>query len=82
MNRRESRFIKSGRLFLEFTESEQFAGIILILCAAISLAVANSPLGTRYLGFLHSKVGNFAEHWINDGLMAICIIGQQGPGVA
>lgn len=67
----KSAHLKLSRLFLEFTESEQFTGIVLILCAVISMAVANSPLGAMYLDFLHSKVGNFVEHWINDGLMAI-----------
>lgn len=67
----KSAHLKLSRLLLEFTESEQFTGIVLILCAVISMAVANSPLGAMYLDFLHSKVGNFVEHWINDGLMAI-----------
>lgn len=68
------------RLFLEFLKSEQASGVILILCAAASIGVANSPFGSGYLEFWHSKIGfafgGFAlkqsvEHWINDGLMAV-----------
>lgn len=68
------------RLFLEFFKSEQASGVILILCAGASIAIANSPFGGGYLDFWHSKIGfelgSFAlnqsvEHWINDGLMAI-----------
>lgn len=68
------------KLFLEFFKSEQASGVILILCAAASIAIANSPVGSGYLEFWHSKVGfelgGFAlkqsvEHWINDGLMAV-----------
>lgn len=68
------------KLFLEFFRSEQASGVILILCSAASIAIANSPFGGGYLEFWHSKVGfelgSFAlnqsvEHWINDGLMAV-----------
>ena len=68
------------KLFLEFLKSEQASGVILILCAAASIAIANSPVGSGYLEFWHSKIGfeldSFAlkqsvEHWINDGLMAV-----------
>lgn len=68
------------RLFLEFLRSEQASGIILILCTVVSIAVANSPLGSGYVDFWHSKIGfefggfvlkQSVEHWINDGLMAV-----------
>lgn len=68
------------KLFKEFFQSEQSSGVILILCTALSIAIANSPLGAGYLEFWHKKVGFEAgglmlkqtvEHWINDGLMAI-----------
>jgi NhaA family Na+:H+ antiporter len=69
------------RLFVEFLESEQASGIILILCTVASIAIANSFLGKSYLDFWHAKVGfDFGdtlsfkyslEHWINEGLMAI-----------
>ncbi|MBI4005941.1 MAG: Na+/H+ antiporter NhaA [Gammaproteobacteria bacterium] len=72
--------VRLSRLFLEFTESEQVAGLILILCAVVSIAIANSTLGTSYLDFWHSKIGfetttirlkYSIDHWINDALMAI-----------
>lgn len=69
-----------SKLFAEFVRSEQASGVILILCTAISLAIANSPLGWRYLEIWQTKIGlagagldlKFSvEHWINDGLMAV-----------
>lgn len=68
------------RLFAEFFESEQAAGVVLILCTVASLGIANSLLGQSYLEFWHAKVGfdmggihlkYGLEHWINDGLMVI-----------
>lgn len=61
-------------------ESEQASGILLIACTVISIAIANSFFGQRYLDFWHMKVGFEAggvdlkysiEHWINDGFMAV-----------
>lgn len=72
--------MKLTKLFMEFFNSEQASGIILILCTITSIIVANSPFGKEYLDFWHTKVGFEAsgitlkysvEHWINDGLMAI-----------
>jgi len=71
---------KLSKLFLEFFSSEQASGIILILCTFASILLANSPFGTGYLEFWHTKVGfetgniflkYSIEHWINDALMAI-----------
>lgn len=68
------------KLFKEFFRSEQFSGVILMLCTFLSIIIANSSLGEVYLEFWHRKVGFEAgglmlkqsvEHWINDGLMAI-----------
>jgi NhaA family Na+:H+ antiporter len=69
--------ITLSKLFIEFFDSEQSSGIVLILCTLASLAVANSSLGPKYLDFWHTQIGFAAigkltiEHWINDGLMAI-----------
>lgn len=58
--------------FNRFFESEKSAGNLLILCTAISMAVANSAMGTAYLDFWQTKVGGLSlEHWINDALMAV-----------
>ena len=60
------------KLFTEFTESESFGGIILIICTAISLTLANLPFGENYVHFWHYKISNISiEFIINDGLMAI-----------
>ena len=71
---------KLTRLFLEFFDSEQASGIILIACTLASILIANSSLGKEFLDFWHMEVGfetdrihlqHSLEHWINDGLMAI-----------
>jgi len=72
---------KLTKLFVEFFESEQASGIILILCTVTSIAIANSYFGKGYLEFWQTKVGleigdtiflrYSLEHWINEGLMAI-----------
>lgn len=72
--------MKLTKLFKEFFNSEQASGIVLILCTAASIAVANSAFGEGYYEFWHTKIGieaaGFAlkqslEHWINDGLMMV-----------
>ncbi len=68
------------KAFQEFFRSQSFSGILLIICVAISLIIANSGIGLAYEEFLDTKIGfnNDAIHlkfsvltWINDGLMAI-----------
>ncbi len=71
---------KLTKLFMEFLETEQVSGVILILCTITSVVIANSYFGKWYRDFWHTKIGfeiggivlkYSAEHWINDGLMAI-----------
>lgn len=64
--------------FKKFLHSSQSSGIILILCVAISLLIANSSLGESYQNLLDKKIGTDLFYlkyplsiWINDGLMAI-----------
>ncbi len=58
--------------FIRFFESEKSGGMLLLICTALSLAIANSALGSHYLAFWKTEVlGLSIEHWINDGLMAI-----------
>ncbi len=64
--------------FKKFLHSSQSSGIILILCVAISLMVANSSLGVSFQNLLDKNIGtelfqlNYPlSIWINDGLMAI-----------
>lgn len=58
--------------FNAFFASEKSGGNLLIFCTAVSLALANSPLGPGYLGFWQMDVAGLSlEHWINDALMAV-----------
>lgn len=64
--------MKVTRLFHEFFESEKAGGILLILCTALSLFLANSPWQAAYLDFWHLSFADHSlAHWINDGLMTI-----------
>ncbi|HEX5733921.1 MAG TPA: Na+/H+ antiporter NhaA [Blastocatellia bacterium] len=61
-----------SRSFNDFFQSEKASGILLILCTLISLAITNITAGANYLSLWQSNIGGLsAEHWINDGLMAI-----------
>jgi NhaA family Na+:H+ antiporter len=80
MRHRSKMKTKLTKLFLEFFDSEQSSGIVLIFCTVVSILIANSFLGHGYQEFWHTKVGfeigsfNLTysiEHWVNDGLMAI-----------
>jgi NhaA family Na+:H+ antiporter len=63
---------KLTKSFRNFFDSKKSTGIVLIVCTAVSLAFANSPIGDQYLSIWHIYVGGLSlEHWINDGLMAI-----------
>jgi Na+:H+ antiporter, NhaA family len=64
--------MKLTHTFVRFARSEQFGGVLLIACTVVSLAVANSALGDRYVAFWHAPLGPLSvEHWINDALMAV-----------
>jgi NhaA family Na+:H+ antiporter len=63
-----------------FLELEAFGGILLVLCAAVAMGMANSPLAPWYAIFLETpvevRVAQVAVAkplllWINDGLMAL-----------
>ncbi len=71
---------KFTNLFKGFFDSEKVAGLLLVICAVVSLSIANSSLGADYVHFMHTKIDlsfssvnlNYSlEHWVNDGLMAI-----------
>ena len=63
---------KLSRSFKAFFDSEKSSGILLVICTAISLALANSAIGADYLGIWHGYIAGLSvEHWVNDGLMAI-----------
>lgn len=64
--------ITLSKTFKNFFNSEKSAGVLLIMCTALSLAVTNSTFGAGYIDFWHTYVGGLSlEHWINDLLMAV-----------
>src|SRR5687767_1321146 len=61
-----------SKTFKEFLKNERSGAVILIVCTAISLIVANTVIGPSYLAFWQGYIGPLSvEHWVNDGLMAI-----------
>lgn len=67
--------MKTRDLFKEFINSEKAGGILLVICTAISLLLANVFIGESYEHFWGTKIGGEGgksiEYWVNDGLMAI-----------
>jgi len=66
--------------FEEFIHHQTTSGVMLMLCALIALAIANSPLAEDYTHLLHARIGisigawtleNSLQHWVNDGLMTL-----------
>jgi NhaA family Na+:H+ antiporter len=59
-------------LFSDFFRSGKASGILLIVCTALSLLIANSPWGNAYHHLWETSIGPYSlEFWINDGLMAV-----------
>lgn len=64
--------LRARRALAAFLENEAAGGYVLMIAAALALVVANSPLAETYFHVLHLKLGPMgAQHWINDGLMAL-----------
>lgn len=66
--------------FRIFYHSQQFAGILLLTCTLVSLAVSHVDMSGSYVGFWHKDYFHALEgihlpvsvgDWINDGLMAV-----------
>jgi len=66
--------------FARFLHIEAASGVVLLVCTAVALGLANSPWAEAYLAFWKTPVGIQAggvelvhslKHWVNDGLMAI-----------
>ena len=55
-----------------FMAAETTAGVVMMLCAALALVIANSPLGADYFHLIHHPlIGTFSvSHIIQDVLMA------------
>ena len=67
-------------LLRDFFRLQAAAGIVLMAAAALAMIAANSPWRDAYEAFRHLPIGftiggfglvKGAEHWINDGLMAV-----------
>lgn len=67
-------------VFPKFFNSSSSAGILLLLCVALSLVIANTTLADGFANILSTRLGFETESihlkyplllWINDGLMAI-----------
>ena len=66
--------------FEEFIHNESTSGIVLMVCAVLALAAANSAFSHDYFELIHTKIvvsiGEWGlekslQHWINDALMAL-----------
>jgi len=58
--------------FRRFVQSEQFGGVLLLVCTIVSLVLANTAFAEPWLALWHLKLGPLSvEHWINDALMAV-----------
>ena len=66
--------------FEDFIHKETAGSVILIVCTAAALILANSPLSDDYQALIHThivfRIGPWTldyslHHWINDGLMAL-----------
>lgn len=69
-----------GRLVVQFFHLEATGGIVLLVCAVVALAWANSPWAASYFALWETEVsltfgaGGLSKtlgHWINDGLMVL-----------
>lgn len=76
----ERAYEKIATPFEEFIHRQTTTGVLLMTCAVIALAIANSPLLESYDKLLHLQIGIFSgawriehtlHHWVNDGLMTI-----------
>ncbi|MBF9151153.1 Na+/H+ antiporter NhaA [Novosphingobium jiangmenense] len=66
------------RILHHLTRNEAAPGIVLMICAAIALVLANSPLAETWHGLIHDPLTwtpiaklNSLHMWINDALMAV-----------
>ncbi|EKD35531.1 MAG: hypothetical protein ACD_75C01868G0002 [uncultured bacterium] len=58
--------------FNKFFDSEKSSGVLLVICTAISLVIANSSISADYLDLWQRHIGCLSlEHWINDALMSV-----------
>ncbi len=66
--------------FEEFIHRQTTSGLLLMICAAIALYLANSRFAESYFHLVHTPIGlslgehslrMSLQHWVNDGLMMV-----------
>jgi NhaA family Na+:H+ antiporter len=69
-----------SKYFIEFVKSQQFGGLLLLVCTAFSIGMSNSVFAQEYIHFWHHSIqviigektmATNIEFLINDGLMSI-----------
>jgi len=50
--------VKTTGLFQSFFESEKAGGLVLLICTAISLVLANSSISEEYISMWHYQIGS------------------------
>jgi Na+:H+ antiporter, NhaA family len=64
--------VKLSKVFNDFFENEKASGIVLLICTAISMLLANSSVKDSYISIFEFTIGGSTIlHWINEGLMTI-----------
>jgi Na+:H+ antiporter, NhaA family len=64
--------VKLSKVFNAFFENEKASGVVLLICTAVSMLLANSPFKESYISFFEINInGTSILHWINEGLMTI-----------
>ena len=67
-------------MIAEFLRLETAAGFLLMGAALLALLLANSPYAESYAALFATKLGGLPGHelsvllWVNDGLMALCLL--------
>jgi Na+:H+ antiporter, NhaA family len=64
--------VKLSKVFNDFFENEKASGIVLLICTAVSMLLANSSVKDSYISIFEYTIGGSSIlHWINEGLMTI-----------
>ena len=79
-NKQPNVLLKPLAPYQQFINIEALSGIVLFICSAIALILANSSLSENFEHLWHTEIGfsigtfevhHSLHHWINDGLMAV-----------